>query len=114
MFAFGLAMLFAVLNVYIRDVSRFLPHVMRLWLYLSPVIWEYTKLQEAGGLELLGRLNPMYSCFTAWTILFGGPLEGGGQSIVTSTGVFALWAFAAFIIGFLFFVSREDEFAVRN
>lgn len=114
LFAFGLAMLFAVLNVYIRDVSRFLPHVMRLWLYLSPVIWEYTKLSDSGGLELLGRLNPMYPCFTAWTIAFGGPFEGGGQSIITSTGIFAIWAFAVFVVGFLFFVSREDEFAVRN
>ena len=112
-FGLGLAMIFAVINVYIRDVSRLLPHILRLWLYLSPVVWEYTKLNE-GGIERFGQLSPMYPAMTAWTIAFGGPLPDSNHSIAGSVLVFALWAVAALVLGFVIFVSREDEFAVRN
>lgn len=113
LFAFGLSMVFAVVNVYLRDVSRLLPHMLRLWLYLSPVIWEYTKLNE-GGLERLARFNPMYPAMAAWTIAFGGPLPDSQISMLRAVGVFSLWAGVAAVGGFLLFVSREDEFAIRN
>ena len=73
-FGFGLALLFAVLNMYFRDVSRLMPHLLRLWLYLSPAIWAYTRIAGESTLESLAKLNPMYWGMTAWTIGFGGPL----------------------------------------
>lgn len=113
LFALGLSMLLAVLNVYLRDVSRLLPHMLRLWLYLSPVIWEYTKLNE-GGMERLARYNPMYPAMTAWTNAFGGVLPNAETSTPRSVAIFACWAVGAAVVGFLVFVSREDEFAIRN
>lgn len=112
-FGFGLAMIFAVINVYVRDVSRLLPHMLRLWLYLSPVVWEYTKINE-GGIEVFGQISPMYPAMTAWTIAFGGPLPNSNHTIEGSVLIFSLWAVGALVVGFLFFVSREDEFAIRN
>lgn len=112
-FGFGLAMVLAVINVYARDVSRLLPHILRLWMYLSPVVWEYTKLNE-GGLERIAQISPMYPAMTAWTIAFGGPLPNSNHSIADSVLIFSVWAICAVVVGFLFFVSREDEFAVRN
>ena len=35
----GLALVFATATVYFRDTSRFLPYVLRIWMYLSPVIF---------------------------------------------------------------------------
>lgn len=110
-FGFGFALLFAVLNVYVRDVSRLLPHALRLWLYLSPVIWSYT-LVLGHDLEPWARLNPMYPAMTAWTITLGGPLAPE-PDIVSQVGVFAVWSIAVLLIGFLVFASREDDFAVR-
>jgi len=109
---FGLALLFAVVNVYFRDVSRLVPHLMRVWLYLSPAIWVYTQLDGEGTIETLAKLNPMYWGMTSWTIGFGGPLSSEpsyGLSILVFAGV----AVAVLLIGFFTFVSREDEFAVR-
>ncbi len=114
LFAFGLALIFATLNVYLRDVSRLLPHFLRFWLYLSPAIWEYTRILGDGTLETCARLNPMFSGMTAWTIALGGPLDTNGPSILGQIGVFTIWAVATVIVGFIFFVSREEEFAVRN
>ncbi|HJS71779.1 MAG TPA: ABC transporter permease [Acidimicrobiia bacterium] len=114
MFGLGIALLLAVGNVYFRDVSRLLPHFLRLWLYLSPAIWAYTRLIGDGTLETLAQLNPMYWGMTAWTIGFGGQLSAEGPSMTTTMLVFTGWAVAALVVGFLTFVSREDEFAIRN
>jgi ABC-type polysaccharide/polyol phosphate export permease len=113
-FGFGLALLFAVVNVYIRDVSRLLTHFLRLWLYLSPAIWAYTRVLGDETVDQIARLNPMYSCMTAWTIGFGGPLTPGEPTMTSSVLVFSGWAVVALVIGFFTFVSREDEFAARN
>jgi len=115
LFGLGLALLLAVANVYFRDVSRLLPHFLRLWLYLSPAIWAYTRVIGDGWpVETLARLNPMYSGMTAWTIAFGGPLAPGDPSMVGSILVFSAWAVGTLLVGFFTFISREDEFAVRN
>jgi teichoic acid transport system permease protein len=113
-FGFGLAMLFAVANVYVRDISRLLPHALRLWLYLSPAIWVYTTVLSDTTLDTLARVNPLYSGMAAWTIAFGGNLDANGPGIINLLVTFTLWALAIGIIGFLIFVSREDDFAIRN
>lgn len=112
-FGFGLSLLLAVTNVYFRDVSRLVPHLLRLWLYLSPAIWAYTRLNGEGIWETLAQLNPMYWGMTAWTIGFGGPLAPQ-PNYLTTIAIFAGCAALALVVGFLTFVSREDEFAVRD
>lgn len=113
MFALGLAMLMAVVNVYIRDISRLLPHMLRLWMYLSPVVWEYTRVGTTGA-ESLARFNPMFPVMAMWTIAFGGRAPGSDFSMVTGVAVFAGMACTVLAVGFLVFVAREDDFAVRN
>ena len=38
-FSMGAAAFFAALQVYFRDTSNFLPFFVRMWLYLSPILW---------------------------------------------------------------------------
>ena len=38
-FGLGAAAIFATVQVYFRDAASFLPYFMRIWLYLSPVLW---------------------------------------------------------------------------
>lgn len=113
-FGLGLALLLAVTNVYVRDISRLVPHFLRLWLYLSPALWAYTRLIGDGTIETLAKLNPMYWGMVAWTMTFGGSLSAEGPSFLTSLLMFSAWTVGILLIGFLTFVSREDEFAVRN
>lgn len=114
LFGFGFSLLFAVLNVYIRDISRLLPHALRLWLYLSPVIWEYTRVLGPSTVDAVARINPIFHMMTAWTIAFGGTLDSSGPTIASQTVIFAIWAISTVIVGFLVFVAREDDFAVRS
>ena len=53
----GLGLLFSSLNVYFRDIGVFLPLLMTLWLFLTPVI--YTLESVPSQFKIILLLNPM-------------------------------------------------------
>ena len=106
-FAAGMGMIFAALQVYFRDTTSFLPYFVRIWLYMSPVLW----FAEQAPAKFKGfiQYNPLYPLIGGWAdLLVRGDIPkwqmwaGGG-----------FWAIVAFVIGSLFFMSREREFVVR-
>jgi ABC-type polysaccharide/polyol phosphate export permease len=66
-FAAGLAAAFATLQVYFRDTSSFLPYFLRIWLYLSPVLWFAEAVKS--GLKPFMYFNPLFSMMGGWTDL---------------------------------------------
>ena len=110
-FGMGLAAFFAALQVYFRDTSSFLPFFVRIWLYLSPILWapEHISGRLSGPILTLIQLNPMYSMIGGYTELLQDDTFPPGYMWISA----AVWAVAAAVIGFLYFVSREREFAVR-
>lgn len=113
MFALGLGMLMATSHVYFRDTASFLPYVMRIWLYLSPVLWSAQALFERfsgrlGDLVQLAYLNPLFSILGLWTDALTG-VPPNPVYLAVATGVAVLFLF----IGGWVFMSREREFAVR-
>jgi ABC-type polysaccharide/polyol phosphate export permease len=107
LFATGLSLFMAALQVYFRDIKEFLPYLMRVWLYLSPVLWYATEVPH--GYEWLLYANPLGSMLTAWSESLNQGIMPGGRWLVLG----AIWSVAAFVCGALYFVSREREFAVR-
>ncbi len=109
-FSMGLAAFFATVQVYFRDTSSFLPYFVRIWMYLSPVLWLPESIAHFPKLVVtLIQLNPMYA-------ILGGYAEALQEEKVPSAAAFgsaALWAVAVAAIGFGFFISRERDFAVR-
>lgn len=109
-FSMGLAALFATCQVYFRDTSNFLPYVLRLWMYLSPVLWLPEMLSRMGpGMQFIVQLNPMYPMLTGYANL----LQDEAIPPLWMWLAAAAWAIGAVLVGFLFFISREREFAVR-
>jgi teichoic acid transport system permease protein len=105
--ATGLATIVAALQVYFRDLKSFLPYLLRVWLYASPVL--YYANEMPANYRFLLDVNPLGQLLAAWSdVLNQGQAPTGHQLAISS-----LWAFGFFIAGFLFFVSREREFAVR-
>lgn len=106
-FATGMAMIFAVLQVYFRDTSSFMPYIVRIWLYLSPVLW-YAE-QAPDTLRAVLPINPLFALLGGWSdLLVRGQLPPPGFWFIG-----AAWALGAAVVGALFFMSREREFAVR-
>ena len=106
-FGAGLAAIFATLQVYFRDTSSFLPYFLRIWLYLSPVIWFAEDVPPR--LAPFMHFNPLYSILGGWTDLLVRSDVPPFSVWLTATA----WAVGAFVVGSLFFMSREREFAVR-
>ena len=106
-YGLGLAMFFATLQVYFRDAKAFLPYAVRIWLYLTPILW----FADAAPKRLVPflPLNPLFGIMGSWSevLIQGNPPEpklillGAGHALLT------------LVLGGLFFMSREREFAVR-
>jgi ABC-type polysaccharide/polyol phosphate export permease len=106
-FAAGAAMLAATAQVYFRDVTNFLPYLTRVWLYASPVLYYADEIPSR--FETILAANPLYPMLTSLS-----DVVNRGET--PSLGLLAwglAWAVGIFVVGALFFISREREFAVR-
>lgn len=110
-FGAGMAAFLAALQVYFRDTSSFLPYIIRIWLYLSPVLWFPEDVVERFG-EVglqLSKFNPLYSIVGGWSdVLVRSEVPPLGTWLAA-----VAWALVAAVAGSLFFMSRERDFAVR-
>ncbi|MBK7721420.1 MAG: ABC transporter permease [Austwickia sp.] len=108
-FASGLAALFAALQVYFRDTAAFLPYIMRLWLYISPVLWTVDMISSHGAARRLAPFNPLYPLLGG----YGEALQNGVMPELSMWLLAVFWATLSCVLGFAYFVSRERDFAVR-
>lgn len=104
---FGLALVFATLNVYFRDTNKLLTYITRIWMYLSPVLWLPNSLR--GHMKVLLYINPLGPVLTATSRVWVSGESLDRLSIFGSL----FWAIASIMIGGYFFISRERDFAIR-
>lgn len=107
MFNAGAALALAAGAVLLRDVNAVLPYLLRVWLYLSPVL--YTVEQVPDTLEPFFLLNPLYSLLGTWQ----AAVVQGNAPEATMLLIAAGWSAGAVLCGGYFFMRREREFALR-
>lgn len=103
----GLAMIVGALQVYFRDLKNFLPYLLRVWMFSSPVLYYANEMPEKY--KFLLYVNPLGQLLAGWS----DAINLGQAPSTTELLVGSAWAFGLLIVGFLYFVSREREFAVR-
>ncbi len=108
MIATGVSCLVAALQVYFRDLSNFLPHLLRIWLYTTPILYTAEQAHERG-LGVFLWLNPMAPVIRSLAAAVDH--QEFPDPIVFFGGL--AWAIGLFFVGVLFFISRERELAVR-
>jgi ABC-type polysaccharide/polyol phosphate export permease len=64
LFAAGAAMLLAIVNVHFRDMQHLMAIVLQMWMYLTPIIYPISLVEEASQkhgewILTVYRLNPM-------------------------------------------------------
>jgi teichoic acid transport system permease protein len=106
-FATGVATFVSAAQVYFRDISSFLPYMTRIWLYASPVLYYVDEVPDRY--KPLIYANPMTPLLGAWSDVLNKGHAPSADMMLAG----AAWAFGALIVGMLFFISREREFAVR-
>jgi teichoic acid transport system permease protein len=112
----GLGNLFATLQVYFRDTASFLPYFIRIWLYLSPILWT---VEQAEASRDSSRLHELLLTFSPFNPIFGllgaqGEVLNEGINPSPTLMLYALgWSVLLLVVGSLLLMSREREFAVR-
>jgi teichoic acid transport system permease protein len=106
-FATGASVLVAAGQVYFRDLNQFLPYLLRVWLYVSPVLWQASEVPH--GYKWLLYVNPLGPMLTAWNEAINEAIRPGATWLLLG----AAWAVVMLVVGGLFFISRERDFAVR-
>jgi lipopolysaccharide transport system permease protein len=100
----GTGLWFSALNVRYRDVRFVVPLLLRVWLFITPVVYPSSLLEEPW--RTLYGLNPMAGVVEGfrWALLDTNPPN---SMILLS----ALVAIAVFVTGTIYFRRMEDTFA---
>jgi lipopolysaccharide transport system permease protein len=107
--AMGPGLLFTALNVKYRDFRYIIPFVVQFGLYVSPVFYSTTAIQERFGDtgRTLVALNPIVGVIDGFRWAICGTTEIHWQSFVLSTGL----SVAMLVIGVWYFRRTEKTFA---
>jgi teichoic acid transport system permease protein len=110
LFSAGIALIFARLTTSIRDVAQFLPFAMRIWMYLSGVMYSIPAfVSRHDGHEwavVLLQINPA----AVYIQLARGSLMKSAPAAVTDWYLGIAWAVVAFVVGFIFFWRAESSY----
>ena len=104
---FGIAIMISAINVYFRDITSMLPYLNRMLLYLSPILYEASKVK--AKIAFLRHINPFFPLLDSWSRVMVHNEIPKWSSVLSAF----IWAISVFLIGSYFFLSREREFAVR-
>ena len=107
LFSTGIALLFATIQVYFRDTKDFLSYLSQIWMYTSPILWTVHQLPPV--LAPMQYLNPAYQMVAGWS----SSIVYGEWPTLQMWLIATAWSLLALVGGFLVFVSRERDFAVR-
>jgi lipopolysaccharide transport system permease protein len=103
LFAFGLALLLACLNLVFRDLSQLLPVVLQIWMWMTPIV--YTEDILPPALRSWLSLNPVWPFIRS----FHGVLLAGRAPDAGTFASMAGWAVAAILLGSAAVLGLRDE-----
>ena len=112
LFNIGAALFMARFSSHFRDIQQVLPFLIRLWLYLSAVLWPVTRLtdvlqqRDLPNLVWLMDFNPGFT----YPELVREAVLGGRVGSPTLWLSASLWAVLVLVGGFMFFRARENEY----
>ena len=102
-FNLGLASLTARLAVPFRDILNLVPHFLRIWLYLSPILYSAELFEEKlpEGWAFIANLNPMVPILGLYrSALLGYDFDPSQLAFATvwavGVAVYAVWVFVRF------------------
>jgi homopolymeric O-antigen transport system permease protein len=110
-FSLAVATLLSAVNVFYRDVSNLARHVLRMWFYLSPILWGIDDMRKFAKSSHLVQdavvLNPFFQLLGSYRNLVyeGRPPEWLGLGVLAVISVLLL------IVSIFVFKRVEPSFA---
>lgn len=80
-FSLSLAIFLAAMNTFFRDVQNVLRHAVRLWMYLSPVLYSLKQLEAQPTARAVLGINPMAWILESYRDIFYGAETATGHGI---------------------------------
>ena len=104
--AFGIGLLVASLSVRYRDLSFLIGFAMQLLMYMSPVIFPLSRVEEGSLMRAVLEANPITPIIEGFrAALFGLPMDWGTLTYS------AVWAVATLVCGLFLFQRVQRSFA---
>ncbi|MCG6964464.1 MAG: glycosyltransferase [Acidobacteria bacterium] len=107
LFSLGLGLLVSSLAVFFADVVDMYGVVLRIWFYLTPVMYPEKILPDKY--IWLVKLNPMYHLVRCWR----DPIYLGQLPPMHSVLVCSTWALGITLVGWWVFSRQSHQFALR-
>ena len=98
-FTLGIGAFVARIIVPNRDARNLIPHLTRIWFYLSPILWGVERLaNQTEFLQAIIKSNPMFSILSIYrTALINDPFEPAMLALAAAWAVvmltFGVWSF---------------------
>jgi ABC-2 type transport system permease protein len=108
MFTLGIGLALSVGAMYFADINEMFKVIQRAWMYLTPIIYPETLLQNNGYGWLL-RFNPMYHLIR----VFRDPFQYGTLPTWSEFLPAFLIASITLLVGWLLFTRFADDFTYR-
>lgn len=106
LFTLGFGLIISAFAVYFPDVAEMYNIVLTAWLYLTPIIYPEEILPDNIA-TVISTVNPLYSMVKLFRIpLIYGRLPNFSEWIIPFS-----FAIVFFVVGWMFFVYRSDEFS---
>jgi ABC-type polysaccharide/polyol phosphate export permease len=85
--SFGLGLFFSILEVYLPDTAKFLPYILRLGFYVTPILYSVDRIYSLTGVpdffKLIYTLNPLVHIITfVRDIFFVGQMFNVSQYLI--------------------------------
>jgi lipopolysaccharide transport system permease protein len=96
LFAFGVGLLAATLNVFVRDFKQIIGIVLQLWFWFTPIVYVRDILPEA--IRSLIRFNPAYVIIESYQRIFVFNEEPAYMALIIMTVVTHLIIFGSYVV----------------
>jgi len=102
----GLALLFAALTVFMRDITQLMQYLLRILFFVTPVLYPVSFLPP--GVRTGMAFNPLFPVFAAYQEVIGGGVPTNLQLVGA-----LFWAAVFLVVGGGLFLSHERAFALH-
>ena len=102
----GLALLFAALTVFMRDITQLMQYLLRVLFFVTPVLYPVSFLPPAVRTGM--AFNPLFPVFAAYQAVIGGGVPTNLQLVGA-----LFWAVVFLVVGGGLFLSHERAFALH-
>lgn len=107
--ACGLGLIFATMNVFMRDIKHIVPLIIRVWFFGTPIFYSVEGKVSERVIDLYMILNPMATIVTLYRAAF---INYNAPNLIAIVITFCV-CLVTFMVGYVIFKKNEDLMVKR-